>query len=98
MNREAYYGYQNQLFGVEEHRPAGAKGDGMRLPEVKNGQGLEFTVPADRCADISRISYRGGILSYVAPCGHVSPQYYNTEPAGMGFLKSFTAGFIRSGI
>jgi galactose mutarotase-like enzyme len=94
MNREDYYGHQSQVFGVEEHRLAGGKGDGMRLLEVKNGCGLEFTVSADRCADISRISYKGINLSYFAPCGYVSPQYYDTEPAGMGFLKSFTAGFI----
>lgn len=94
MNKEAYYGHQSQLFGVEEHRLIGGKGDGMRLFEVKNGCGLAFTVSADRCADISRISYKGINLSYFAPCGYVSPHYYDTEPDGMGFLKSFTAGFI----
>ncbi|MDR1586246.1 MAG: aldose 1-epimerase family protein [Treponema sp.] len=94
MNQEAYYGHQSQLYGVEEHRLIGGKGDGMRLLEAKNGRGVEFTVAADRCADISRISYRGVNLGYFAPCGYVAPQYYDTEPAGMGFLKSFTAGFI----
>jgi len=94
MNKEAYYGHPSQIYGVEEHRLIGGKGDGMRLFEVKNGLGLQFTVSADRCADISRISYRGVNLSYFAPCGYVAPQYYDTEPGGMGFLKSFTAGFI----
>ena len=44
MNERAYYGHESQLFGVEEYRLAGGKGDGMRLLQVKNGLGLEFTV------------------------------------------------------
>ena len=56
MNERAYYGHESQLFGVEEYRLAGGKGDGMRLLQVKNGLGLEFTVSADRCADIARLS------------------------------------------
>ena len=54
MNQSAYYGHESQLFGVEEVRLQGGKGDGMRLLQVRNGKGLEFTVSADRCADISR--------------------------------------------
>ena len=53
MNQSAYYGHEFQLFGVEEVRLQGGKGDGMRLLQVRNGKGLEFTVSADRCADIS---------------------------------------------
>ena len=64
MNERAYYGHESQLFGVEEYRLAGGKGDGMRLLQVKNGLGLEFTVSADRCADISRLHFRG------ENCGH----------------------------
>jgi galactose mutarotase-like enzyme len=92
MNREAYLGHPSQLYGVEEHRLVGGRGDGMRLLEVKNGRGLAFTVSADRCADLSRVSYRGLNLGYFAPCGYVAPQYY--DPLDMGFLKSFTAGFL----
>ena len=53
MNERAYYGHESQLFGVEEYRLTGGKGDGMRLLQVRNGKGLDFTVSADRCADIS---------------------------------------------
>ena len=59
MNQSAYYGHESQLFGVEEVRLQGGKGDGMRLLQVRNGKGLEFTVSADRCADISRLIFRG---------------------------------------
>ena len=48
MNQSAYYGHESQLFGVEEVRLQGGKGDGMRLLQVKNGLGLEFTL--DRVA------------------------------------------------
>lgn len=87
-----YIGHDSQLFGVEEHRLVGGKGDGMRLFQIKNGKGLEFTVSADRCADISRLSYKGDNFSYFSPCGYVAPAYYDGQ--GTGFLKSFTAGFL----
>ena len=57
MNK--YIGHDSQVYGVEEHRLVGGKGDGMRLLQVRNGKGLDFTVVADRCADISRLSFQG---------------------------------------
>ncbi len=87
-----YIGHESQLYGVEEHRLVGGKGDGMRLLQVKNGKGLEFTVSADRCADIARLSFRGINMGYFSPCGYVAPAYYDDK--GEGFLKSFTAGFM----
>ncbi len=91
MRRE-YYGHATQVFGVEEHRLVGGKGDGMRLFLVRNGKGLEFTVSADRCADIARLSYDGINMGYFGPCGYVAPSYFDGE--GFGFLKSFTVGFL----
>lgn len=87
-----YIGHESQLYGVEEHRLVGGRGDGMRLLQVKNGRGLEFTVSADRCADIARLSFRGINMGYFSPCGYVAPAYYDDK--GDGFLKSFTAGFM----
>lgn len=88
----SYIGHESQLFGVEEHRLAGGKGDGMRLLQVKNGKGLSFTISADRCADISRLEFMGRNMGYFSPCGYVAPAYYDDK--GIGFLKSFTAGFM----
>lgn len=87
-----YIGHPNQLCGVEEVRLIGGKGDGMRLLQVHNADGLAFTVCADRCGDITQVSYKGDNISYFAPCGYVGPQYYDDR--GKGFLKSFTAGFF----
>lgn len=90
MNK--YMGHPNQVYGVEEMRLCGGKGDGMRMLYVRNGKGLEFWVSLDRCADISRLSLNGVNYGYFAPCGYVSPKYYDDK--GTGFLKSFTAGFF----
>lgn len=90
--KNPYIGHESQLYGVEEHRLVGGRGDGMRLFQVKNGKGLEFTVSADRCADISRLSFEGVNMGYFSPCGYVAPAYY--DGVGDGFLKSFTAGFL----
>ena len=91
MNNK-YIGHENQIYGVEEVRLVGGKGDGMRLFQVRNGKGLEFTISADRCADISRLSFKGDNFGYFSACGYVSPQYY--DKTGLEFLKSFTAGFL----
>lgn len=87
-----YVGHDSQLYGVEEHRLCGGKGDGMRLFQVNNGRGLMFTISADRGGDISRLYFDGKNMGFFSPCGYVSPQYH--DDCGLGFLKSFTAGFL----
>lgn len=90
--KNTYIGHPSQLCGVEEVRLIGGKGDGMRFLQLRNAAGLEMTVSADRCADISRLFFKGDNMGYFAPNGYVAPAYYD-EP-GLGFLKSFTAGFL----
>ena len=68
----SYIGHPSQLSGVEEYRLIGGKGDGMRLLQVRNGLGLEFTVSPDRAADITRLSYEGVNYSYISPSGYVA--------------------------
>lgn len=92
MNKKAYIGHPSQLCGVEEVRLVGGKGDGMRLLQVRNAAGLEFTVAADRCADIYRLIFKGDNMGFFSPNGYVAPAYYDDQ--GAGFLKSFTAGFL----
>ncbi|MCI1723236.1 MAG: aldose 1-epimerase family protein [Lachnospiraceae bacterium] len=87
-----YFGHETQVYGIEEHRLVGGKGDGMRLLEVRNANGLEAVISPDRNADISRLRFRGQNLSYFSPCGYAAPAYYESE--GTNFLKSFTAGFL----
>ncbi len=87
-----YIGHDSQLYGVEEHRLVGGKGDGMRLFEVSNGLGLQLTVSPDRAGDITRLRFRGINLSYMTPCGYVAPAYYDRSDSH--WLESFTAGFL----
>ena len=87
-----YIGHEQQLYGVTEATLTAGKANGMRVLFVRNGSGLEFTVSVDRCADITNLSFKGDNYSYIAPCGHVSPKFYDKD--GAGFLKSFTAGFM----
>ena len=87
-----YIGHEHQIYGVEEMRLVGGKADGMRILQVRNGSGLEFTVSLDRCADISRLSLNGVNYGFFSSCGYVSPKYYDGR--GDGFLKSFTGGFL----
>ena len=88
----AYYGHESQIRGVEEVRLVGGKGDGMRLLQLRNAKGLEMTISADRCADISRLIFKGDNMGYFSANGYVAPSYY--DQPGTGFLKSFTAGFL----
>lgn len=87
-----YIGHESQLCSVEEVRLQGGKGDGMRLIQIRNASGLEVTISADRAADISRVIFKGDNMGYFSPCGYVAPAYYDKD--GIGFLKSFTAGFL----
>lgn len=92
MTYSAYLGHPSQLCSAEEVRLQGGKGDGMRLLQIRNAAGLELTISIDRCADISRLIFKGDNMGYFSPCGYVSPSYYDKD--GAGFLKSFTAGFL----
>jgi len=92
MKESAYYGHESQLYGVEEMRLCGGRSDGMRLLEVRNGKGLELTVSADRCADISRLRFRGMNYGFFSVNGYVAPSYYDDKETG--WLKNFTAGFL----
>ena len=87
-----YIGHDSQLYGIEEHRLVGGKGDGMRIFEINNGKGLELTVSPDRNGDITRLRYKGINMSYMSPCGYVAPAYYDN--VGANWLNSFTAGFL----
>lgn len=94
MSYNKYIGHPQQLAGVDEYRLVGGKGDGMRFLRVRNGLGLDLNICADRCADISDLFFDGCRINYVSPGGYVSPQYYQEDADGFGFLKSFNCGMI----
>ena len=87
-----YVGNPLQVRGAEQYTLQDAAGNGMRFVCVRNGRGLEAWISLDRCADLSRMTFCGDNIGYFAPCGYVAPSYYDS--VGVGFLKSFTAGFV----
>lgn len=94
MQQINYIGHPSQIMGVEEYRLMNGKGDHMHMLHARNGLGLELTVNADRCADISRLYLDGKNLSYTSVAGNVASAYYSTDQDGFGFLKSFNCGFL----
>lgn len=87
-----YVGSFLQVRGAERYVLQGGKGEGMHFVCVRNGLGLEAWISLDRAGDVSRLTFCGDNMGYFSPCGYVAPQYYDAE--GLGFLKSFTAGFF----
>ena len=49
-------------------------------------------ISLDRAGDIARLQNKGVNYGFFGPCGFVAPAFYDKE--GIGFLKSFTAGFF----
>ena len=87
-----YIGNPLQIRGAEKYILQNGKGDGMHFLNIRNGLGLEAWISLDRAGDVSRLCFNGSNMGYFAPCGYVSPMYYDQK--GVGFLKSFTAGFF----
>ncbi|MCL1897041.1 MAG: aldose 1-epimerase family protein [Clostridiales bacterium] len=87
-----YTGNTSQLFYSNMSRLCEGRGAGMRVVEVNNGGGLEFTVYPDRAMDIGRFAIGGTNCSYLSKSGPVAPAYYDDK--GAGWLKSFQAGFL----
>lgn len=87
-----YVGNPLQIRGAEQYTLQNGKGNGMRFLYVRNGLGLECWLSLDRAGDISRLTFEGDNFGFFSPCGYVAPQYYDSK--GLGFLKSFTAGFF----
>lgn len=92
MSYNKYVGHPAQLCGIEEVTLCKGKGKGMNLLLIRNGKGLDITLCADRCMDISRITFCGENMGYFGAPGYVAPSYHDDK--GAGFLKSFTGGFL----
>ena len=92
VKEDYYFGNPDQIRGVEECYLLEGKADGVRIMRVRNGLGLEVTVCPDRCADITRVIFKGDNMGYFAPCGYVSSKYYDANQSEM--VRSFTGGFL----
>ena len=87
-----YVGDYSQIFGMKEYIFTGGRAKGVKAFDIHNGAGLEFTVLADRCLDIGRLTFNGINCSYISKTGIVSPAYYNgSNPS---FFRNFYGGFL----
>ena len=87
-----YVGNPLQTRGAEQYTLQNGRGYGMRFLYLRNGLGLDIWLSLDRAGDVSRLQFKGDNIGYFSPCGYVAPQYY--DQVDIGFLKSFTAGFL----
>ncbi len=85
-----HIGDLNQLITLQEATLNGGFQDGVRIMQVENGGNLSVSVLPDRCMDLYQIRYKGKNLNYLAPCGIVSPSYYDAQ--GTRWLRSFFVG------
>lgn len=87
-----YVGSFGQIFGIKEYTLLGGRAKGVKAFDVRNGSGLEFTLLADKCLDISQLSFKGINCNYVSKTGIVAPEYYGGSSAS--FFRRFSAGFF----
>ena len=87
-----YVGDYSQTLGIRESVLCGGKAKGVKVFDIRNGSGLELTVLADRCLDISSLSFKGVNCAYISKTGIVAPEFY--ESGGMGFHRNFAGGLL----
>ena len=87
-----YIGDYSQIFGIKEYMLTGGKAKGVKAFDIHNGAGLEFSVVADRCLDIGRLTFKGVNCSYMGKTEIVSPVYY--DESEHAFFRNFYAGFL----
>ena len=95
MNKQEllrYAGDYSQLFGIKEYTLTGGKAGGVRAFDIHNSTGLAFTVLADRCLDIGKLTVKGVNCSYLSKTGIVSPMYYNGSDSS--FFRNFYVGLL----
>ncbi|HEY3285477.1 MAG TPA: aldose 1-epimerase family protein [Armatimonadota bacterium] len=87
-----HVGSISQIGGVRSITLEDGTERGSRALEFRTGTGLEFTVLADRCLDISNAAYRGQSLAWRSSTGDVAPAYF--DPEGMNWLRGFFGGLV----
>lgn len=90
-----YIGHRDQLFRINHVKMQDGKAKDVNMLQIDNRSGLHFEINEDRGMDIPYLSFKGTNVGFISPCGVVSPEYYDDN--GLGFLKSFTAGFMTTG-
>jgi len=82
---------QEQLLRIEHIEIASGRGKGNEILQVWNGM-LYFEVNVSRGFDIGACYFKGLPVSWLSPCGHVSPNSY--DPTGDAWNKGFEGGLL----
>lgn len=85
-------GSMRQLASIRRAVLDDDKGRNMRIVEISNGSGLDFTVYPDRGMDIGEARFKGTPLAWITPNGPVAPEFY--EANGLNWLRSWGGGLL----
>lgn len=92
-NLRKYVGNLETLYGIRESMLMDGPERGVRAFDVRNGQGLEFTVLSDRGMDIPFLRYKGMNIGFGSKVGIKGPQFF-AEDGVRGFHRQFNGGFL----
>ncbi|MCI8745891.1 MAG: aldose 1-epimerase family protein [Lachnospiraceae bacterium] len=94
MDKKELYQYVGSMQQVAYVRPIAyeeGRSSGLKAYEVKNG-GLCFRALADKCLDVSEVSYKGMNLNFLSKPGLQGRGHYDTH--GEEALRSIMGGFF----
>ncbi len=91
-DEKKFIGHSDQLFRIKKFEMLDGKASGVQMLDVNNRSGMHFDVNVSRGLDIPYLDFNGENVGFVSPSGIVHPSYFDDK--GLGFLKSFTAGFL----
>ena len=89
-----YANYLPAYLGIKDYTLNEGRGKGMRLFDILNGSGMELTVCADRCLDITKLRYRGINIALNTNAGVGSPALYDKSVDG--WLRNFNGGLVET--
>lgn len=89
---QKFVAHRDQLFKIHRKQMIDGKASGVQMIDISNRSDMKFEVNVSRGLDIPYLEYRGENIGFISPCGIVHPSYFDDK--GIGFLKSFTAGFL----
>lgn len=92
QEEKRFVGHRDQLIQMHKMMMEDGKAQGVQLIDVMNKSGMHFAVNISRGMDIPILDYCGENIGFISPAGVVHPSYFDDK--GLGFLKSFTAGFL----
>lgn len=81
-----------QIGGTKKYEYTDGVSKGIRVVEIRNGNGLNASVLLDRGLDISHLEYKGIPIGWNSSNFETSPIYY--DASGSEWLKTFFGGIL----